>query len=202
MRMCVVAALMLLPMLAGCEMPYHPLKGGEGFTEVPVGPDSYQISFIGDADMSITEARRYALVRAAELAALHDRGYFQIQNERIYVSASSRYWPSSDTPYVETRHGRDGREWAVIRHSYEPGYVETYAIPDVEMQVQLTASAAAPSIPAGYLLRQAQADRIKLSPGVAERLAGLPSGAVALPPEPTPTTKPAPVAQPSAPPGS
>lgn len=192
MRMRWMSVLCLLPLLAGCQNSYHPLKGGVGFMEVPVGSDGFRVSYIGDTDLSVTEARRFALLRAAELAVLRDDPYFQIVSEQIYVSAGTRYWPPTDAPYVVSTRGRDGRTRAYIRHTYDPGYVESFAIPDVEMQVKLTRDGGAPSIPAAYLLRQAQADKIKLSPGVAERMAGLPNveAGVALPPEPQPTTKP------------
>ena len=124
-------------------------------------------------------------------AVLRGKPCFQIQGEQIYVSAGTRYWPPTDTPYVESFRDRNGHTRAFIHHSYDPGYVEQYTVPDVEMQVRLTDETAAPSIPAAYLLRQAATDKIPLSPGVPERLSGLPAaGNVTLPPEPAPATRP------------
>jgi len=183
---------LLIPVLAACQGPaYHPLKNGVGFSEVPIGSDGFQISYTGDSNMSVTEARRMAMIRASELAVLQNKPYFQVQGEQIYVSAGTRYFPATDVPYVQTFRDRAGRTRAYIYHSYDPGYVEQYTVPDVEMQVRLTTESAAPSIPASYLLRQAEADKIPLSPGVPERLSGLPAvGDVTLPPEPAPATRP------------
>ena len=184
--------LLLAPLLAACQDVYHPLKGGVGFMEIPTGTDTFQISYLGDSGSAVPEARRFAMLRASELAVLRDMPYFQITQEQIFLSYGSRYWPGSDTRYVETYPDRRGHVRAYIYHAYDPGYTEFYMVPDVEMQVRLTTDAAAPSIPAAYLLRQAQADKIKLSAGVAERLPSLPdaSGPVTLPPEPKATTKP------------
>ena len=178
--------------MAACQDVYHPLKGGIGFLDLPTGPEAFQISYIGDSTMSVTEARRFALIRAAELATLQGKSYFQIQSENILLSTGTHVWPPSDVPYVETFRDRNGRTRAFIHHSYDPGYVESFTIPDVEMQVRLTTDSAAPSISAAYLLRQAMADKIKLSPGVAGRLSSLPPPpeTVTLPSEPAPVPKP------------
>ena len=179
---------LILGFLASCTNVYRPLQGGIGFLEVPTGADAFQVSYIGDSNMSVTEARRFAMLRAAELAALRNVGYFQIVGERIYLSYGTQYWPG--TSYYVGGGGRRGYGRAYV---YEPGYVEGYTVPDVEMQVRLTADSAMPAIPAGYLLRQAMVDKIELSPGVAERVGTMPegAGAVALPAAPVPTTKPA-----------
>jgi hypothetical protein len=80
----------------------------------------------------------------------------------------------------------------VIHHVYDPGYTEWYMVPEAEMQVQLTHDGGAPSVPVLYVLQQALADGITLSPGVEERMGALPAvtGTVTLPPAPAPTTKP------------
>jgi hypothetical protein len=191
MRPRLFTLLLLLPFFAACSV-YHPLKGGLGFIEMPVGPDGYQISYVGDTGMSATEARRFALLRAAELTALHNMPYFRITEEHIIVNYGTQYWPGTVTPIVETVPTRRGGERVWVSHVYEPGYMEYYTVPEAEVRVQLTADPAAPSIPAAYLLQQAIAENIELSPGVAERMAALPpvTGAVTIPPPPTPTTKP------------
>jgi hypothetical protein len=184
--------MLVLPLLGACTNVYRPLQGGLGFMEVPVGPEGYQISYVGNSDMSATEARRYSLLRAAELAALRGEAYFRITEEHIYMTYGNRYWPGTDTRFVETFGDRYGRRRVVIHHVYDPGYTELYMVPESEMQVQLTKDGAAPSIPALYVLQQAVADGIELSPGVAERMGGLPAvtGEVRVPAAPVPTTKP------------
>jgi hypothetical protein len=180
----------VMPLLAGCESPFHPLRGGVGYTDMPVGADSIQVSFSGSEDMSMATARRFAYLRAAELAALRGKPYFQVLAENIYITWGMHYWPGTDYSYVE---GFGPRHEVFIHHMWEPGYVEPYTRPDVVLQIQLFAAPGPQTIPAGYLLRQAEADKIKLSPGVAERIPALPqdTGPVTLPPAPAPTTNPA-----------
>jgi hypothetical protein len=184
--------MLVLPLLGACGNVYHPLQGGLGFMEVPVGAEGYQISYVGDTNMSATEARRYALLRAAELATLRGEPCFRITEEHIYLSYGNRYWPGTDTRFVETFGDRRGRRRGGIHHVYDPGYTESYMVPEAEMQGQVTKDNAGPSITALYVLQQAQADGITLSPGVPERMATLPAvtGAVTVPAAPAPTTKP------------
>jgi hypothetical protein len=183
---------LVVPLLGACGSVYRPLQGGVGFMEVPVGADGYQISYVGDTNMSATEARRYTLLRAAELATLRGEPYFRITEEHIYMTYGDRYWPGTDTRFVETFGDRRGRTRVVIHHMYDPGYTEIYMVPESEMQVQLTKDGAAPAIPAVYVLQQALVDGITLSPGVEERMAALPAvtGTVMVPAAPVPTTKP------------
>ena len=184
--------MLVLPLLGACTNVYRPLQGGLGFMETPVGTEGYQISYVGDTNMSATEARRYTLLRAAELATLRGVPYFRITEEHIYMSYGQQYWPGMDTRFVETFGDRRGRTRVVIHHVYDPGYTEWYLVPESEMQVQLTKESAAPSVPALYVLQQAVADGVRLSPGVEERMGGLPAvaGAVMVPAAPVATTKP------------
>jgi hypothetical protein len=191
MRPRLLFLILLVPFFAACSV-YHPLKNGLGYIETPVGPDGYQISFVGDTGMSATEARRFALLRASELAALRNMPFFRITEEHIIINYGTHYWPGTYTPITETVRTRHGETAVVVTHVYDPGYMEYYSVPEAEVQVQLTADLAAPSIPVAYLLQQALDDKIKLSPGVAEHMAALPpvTGSVTIPPPPTPTTKP------------
>jgi hypothetical protein len=183
---------LVLPFISACST-FHPLKDGVGFSEIPVGQDAYQVTFVGNSSMSVAETRQNCLLRASELAALRSVPYFQITSERVFLSYGSHDWPGTDTAYVETIPDRRGRTRAIIHRVYSPDYTEVYMIPEVTMQIRITADAAN-AIPAAYLLRQAQQNKTKLSPGVAERIANLPvpDSPVELPPPPAPTTKPAP----------
>ena len=70
-----------LALLAACAAsnPYHPLSGGEGFSEVAVAPNRWQISFHGNADQDELAAKKYALVRAAEIAKGGGFPYFRLE---------------------------------------------------------------------------------------------------------------------------
>lgn len=175
-----------LPLLTACNV-YHPLKGGIGYTELPVGSDGFQVTYSAPSDMSVAEARRFALIRCAELAALQDKPYFQIVNERVTIFNGLQYYPGMETavaPEVVDRHGYV--HTAYINRFYEPGYYEPYTVPEVWMQIKLDAQPGEKTIPAAYLLRQALADKVKLSRGVAEKVPELPevTGPVTIPPPP------------------
>jgi hypothetical protein len=68
-------------LLAACAAsnPYHPLSGGEGFSEVAVAPDRWQIAFHGNSDQDDVAAKKYALVRAAEIAKGGGFPYFRLE---------------------------------------------------------------------------------------------------------------------------
>ena len=74
----------LLPfavLLAACAAPnpYHPLSDGEGYSEALVAPDRWQIAYHGTADQDEVAAKKYALVRAAELAKGGGFPYFRLE---------------------------------------------------------------------------------------------------------------------------
>jgi hypothetical protein len=185
-----LCVLMLLPVVTACSA-YHPLREGVGFTEIPLGQNAFQVTFTGESSMRVAEARQYCLTRAAELAVMRDMPFFQIMDERIFIGHGSSYMPPMYSPAYRGR-GRYGYWGRGYGGFYEPGYVQTYTIPEVTMVIHLTTPDAPNAIPAAYLLRQAKERDVKLSPGVEERLAGLPlvTGEVRLPAAPEPATKP------------
>lgn len=74
----------LLPLavlFAACAAPnpYHPLSDGEGYSEALVAPDRWQIAYHGTADQDEVAAKKYALVRAAELAKGGGFPYFRLE---------------------------------------------------------------------------------------------------------------------------
>ncbi|MBW8887053.1 MAG: hypothetical protein JF616_04765 [Fibrobacteres bacterium] len=68
-------------LLAACapSNPYHPLSSGEGYSEVSVAPNRWQISFHGTSDQDELAAKKYALVRAAEIAKGGSFPYFRLE---------------------------------------------------------------------------------------------------------------------------
>ncbi|HVX84061.1 MAG TPA: hypothetical protein VH253_04525 [Phycisphaerae bacterium] len=170
---CLSALPFFLAALAGCSV-YHPLRNGVGFTDTPVGPDSYQITYVGPEDMPIAESRDYALLRAAELAALRDDPYFQILNEQGYVSQGMQYWPGEDVTYFGGFAGRWHR-YPVVYHAWAPGYFEPYTVPQYTLTVRVTPQPLANVVPANYLIQRAADEHIKLSPGVLEKSRGMPT---------------------------
>ncbi|HUO07922.1 MAG TPA: hypothetical protein VM008_06460 [Phycisphaerae bacterium] len=169
--------------LAGCNV-YHPLTGGVGYTDVPIGPNSYEVTFTGDADMPVGEARWYCLVRSAELAVLRNDPYFEILDQQVYLDYGSYYYPGN---YGAVYYGR-GRH-AYWGYGYDPGYVQPYALPEVTIRVGISREPGPETIPAGYLISEAAKRKVPLTPGVSERAATMPSQPVPLPPPPPPMFK-------------
>ncbi len=71
-----------LALLAACAAsnPYHPLSSGEGYSEVAVAPDRWQISFHGTSDQDEVAAKKCALARAAEIAKGGGFPYFRLED--------------------------------------------------------------------------------------------------------------------------
>jgi len=178
---------LLIPLLllTGCSV-YHPLKDGVGFTDLPIGTNSFEVTYSGTDSMSAMEARQYCLFRAAELAVLHGAPYFQIIEEHIYLSYGSEYWSGGWAPAYARWGWRGG--WGYV---YDPGYIQAYSIPEITMRIQLAMEPGPNTIPAAYLIQKALQMNVKLTPGVTERAAGMPSGPATIPPPPLPVPRPA-----------
>jgi hypothetical protein len=189
MRRLVVAFVFASILVAGGCSVYHPLSGGVGYTETPVGPDALQVTYVGPADMPVAEARDYAMLRAAELAVLRNDPYFQILNEQGYVNHGLQYWPGEDYTYVGGSWGGRHRH-PVIYHTWTPGYWEPYTIPQYTLTVRPTTNPAANAVPANYLIQRALRAKIKLTPSVPERAAGMPLNVPANAPPPPPASLP------------
>ena len=191
----VLLLVVVLPLLAACNA-YHPLSNGVGFTEIPFGQDSFQVTYTAEGATPIAEARQYCLTRAAELALLNNQTAFEILDEHIYIGYGTSYSPATYYPTYAGRRGYGGRYYGG-GGVYSPGYVDSFTLPEVTMQIRFVPPNQPSAIPAAYILREAQSRGTKLSEGIPERLATLPavSAPPTIPPAPTPTTKPAPKPQ-------
>jgi hypothetical protein len=196
MRCRLLFVVLMLPLVTACSA-YHPLSGGVGYSEVPLGADAFQVTFTGEGAMPVAEARQYALTRAAELTVLRNGAFFEILDERIFIGYGTSYTPATYYPaggWGGRRWGGGhwGRGYGYYGGYYDPGYVQTYMIPEVTMQVRVVPGGTANAIPAAYLLRQAEGRNMELNPAVRERLASLPAvaGEVTLPAAPQPVTRP------------
>ena len=70
-------------LLAGCATTvYQPLQNGIGYTEVEVGKDKYEIMFHGTSGQDELMAKKYALVRAAEIGQRNGFAYFTLDNSK------------------------------------------------------------------------------------------------------------------------
>jgi hypothetical protein len=191
MKLRLLGLILLLPFLAACSS-YHPLKEGVGFTDVPVGPDSVLVTYSGDDTMSVGETRHNALIRAAELAAYRGTPYFEITHEHIYLTRAATYWPPTETTYVTGVENRRGEVRPFIVRDYDPGYTQDFTQTEEQLEVKFSAQPGPTTIPAAFLLHQALAQHVPLSPGVQERLASMPdvAGPILIPPAPLPTSRP------------
>ncbi|MGN6367090.1 MAG: CC0125/CC1285 family lipoprotein [Phycisphaerae bacterium] len=174
--------MVLIPLLflAGCNV-YHPLRGGVGYSDLPVGPDKYEVTYLGTSDMPLGQARWYCLLRASELSVLRNDPYFQIIDERAYLNYGTYYFPGQYDPYY---YGW-GR-WGHWGYAYEPGYLQPYTVPEVTMRIQTKSTPGPKTIPAAYLIHEAEKRDIPLSPGVRENASGMPAQPATSQPAPRP----------------
>lgn len=65
----------------GCAAtPYQPIEGNltGGYTDIKIGPDTYRISFEGNAYITGEKAYQYTLYRAAEIAVKNGCKWFEL----------------------------------------------------------------------------------------------------------------------------
>lgn len=84
----------ILLFLTSCATSYH-REGlfGDGYSEIITNPDSFIVTFKGNAQTSPETALRYALLRASELTLNHGYNYF------VVISSTDR---SSSYNYTTT----------------------------------------------------------------------------------------------------
>lgn len=81
LRLSVVSASALL--LAACASnPYHPYKGGVGYSEVHTAKNRYEIVYHGPSHMDEATAKGLAIRRAAEVGKANGMAYFRIVRSR------------------------------------------------------------------------------------------------------------------------
>ena len=84
--------LVLFAILAftGCASNYYrPYNNGIGYSEVNVAKDRYEIIYYGAADQDELNAKKYAIVRAAEVGKQNKFAYFKIGNSREHEQTST-----------------------------------------------------------------------------------------------------------------
>lgn len=70
--------------IVGCAATsYQPAEGNfaGGYTDIKIGPDTYRISFEGNAYITGEKAYQYTLYRAAEIALEHECKWFVLMDQ-------------------------------------------------------------------------------------------------------------------------
>lgn len=74
---------LLLVQLAGCATPYDSEKsfwnGQTGFSQTQLGPNKWQLEFVGNELVDRELARKYVLKRAGEMALAQGRAWVNVQ---------------------------------------------------------------------------------------------------------------------------
>ena len=77
-----------MALLSGCATPYDSEKsfwnGRTGFSQTQLGPERWQLEFVGNDLVDRETARKYALKRAGEMALA--RGYAWVQVDELIIS--------------------------------------------------------------------------------------------------------------------
>lgn len=88
-----VCLLMLTLLLAGCATPYQSQKsfwnGQTGFSQTRLGPDKWQLEFVGNDLVDRETARKYVLKRAGELALAEGYSWLKVDELTITRDAVS-----------------------------------------------------------------------------------------------------------------
>ncbi|HEH9424879.1 TPA: hypothetical protein SIA32_000020 [Aeromonas sobria] len=84
---------MLTLLLAGCATPYESQKsfwnGQTGFSQTRLGPDKWQLEFVGNDLVDRETARKYVLKRAGALALAEGYSWFKVDELTITRDAVS-----------------------------------------------------------------------------------------------------------------
>lgn len=88
-----VCLLMLTLLLVGCATPYESQKsfwnGQTGFSQTRLGPDKWQLEFVGNDLVDRETARKYVLKRAGELALAEGNSWLKVDELTITRDAVS-----------------------------------------------------------------------------------------------------------------
>ena len=107
--------LMLTLLLVGCATPYQSEKsfwnGQTGFSQTRLGPDKWQLEFVGNDLVSRETARKYVLKRAGEVAQAEGYQWLEIneltlQRDAVRVTPSRPLFGFDDDepdPFLEQR---------------------------------------------------------------------------------------------------
>jgi hypothetical protein len=144
--------LVLLVLSAGgCSSnPYRPFNGELGYSDAPISGDQFEVSYTGDSDVSPTQARYFATVRAAQVAQGHGKEYFEILNSKWGERTDTVYEPGST--FVN---GGGRRRGGITTITQTPGYVRSYASPTSVLTIRVVDSKTTNSLDARQVLEEA-----------------------------------------------
>ena len=164
-------ALVFLMMIAGgCSGErYHAWDGTTGFSEAQLRPEEYEVSFAADSEVSPTQARAFATIRAAELALERGKNYFEIVETHDGGTRETVVVPGS-TMVNTSRSGSGSNRsyWTTVNET--PGYAKDYVNPVATILVRFADQASANTLEARQVLREAQQKGVKLRPETVSRL--------------------------------
>ncbi|MGA4579833.1 CC0125/CC1285 family lipoprotein [Limisphaera sp. VF-2] len=122
--------------LLGCATPYQRANLLGGYTDVALAPDTFRVSFAGNAYTSSRRAYEYALLRAAEVVAMNGFRYFCIvkAKEDSYVSTTVTPGYSQTTGYISNTSG--GQAQVNVETMHIPPQVVTSSKPEVTLVVK------------------------------------------------------------------
>jgi hypothetical protein len=163
-NICMILAGTFLALLTGCGPAYHPWNGGSGYSESPIRPGEYEVSFVATNRESPTQARYFATVRAAEVALQMGKPCFEILLAREGGIVSSQMIPENTTVATTTTpRSRDGSRTSFSTINTTGGYVATYTYPISTLTIRLLDNPTPNALNARDTLRQAMQQGIPLS---------------------------------------
>lgn len=100
----ILTGLLLLPGCAGMFPPnYRAYSDGIGFSDVQVAKDTWEVSYVGPAEFNELQAKKMAILRAAELTRISGRRWFLILSQETDARKVRRvYHEVTRKPVVDT----------------------------------------------------------------------------------------------------
>ncbi|GEM_PF-1929536 len=126
--------------LAACAAPnpYRPLESGLGYSEVNIAKDRYEIMFHGSTEQDQLTAKKYAILRAAEIAKRENFPYFRVENGKTREKEERQTIRETET-HVDPYDPYPGRYWG--RKTHKHTVTRTEISPVVKITVTLDSAA-------------------------------------------------------------
>lgn len=114
-------------LLIMCVSYYVKYDGDHGFSDLWLGEDIVEITYIGPSRFNRTQAKKFALIRAAEL--LYHRGFEYLTIEEIELHEKKNIRHIEDG--IEITHDRDSADNTRINVTEYPDYKEIRVQPGI-----------------------------------------------------------------------
>ncbi|MBL8026212.1 MAG: hypothetical protein JNL74_07365 [Fibrobacteres bacterium] len=130
----IISAIILSVFFSSCNSYYFAFDGETGYSDVALGGDRIEVTYVAPDKFNITQAKQYAIFRAAEIAV--SKGFSHIKiistSERIRKKQNATEATKSITERKDSLGNRS------VEYKETPSYVTNISQAEVTMTFELT----------------------------------------------------------------